>query len=277
MKWIEVSLSTEGARLNALTQFCNERNFDVQFEEVHATEENWRELISEAMKSTQAIRIGPGLRQKILTYFVAMDAETHQLGAADALIFEMGKWWPRSATFKALLPALSMYGEGFHLGSEVLIVGTGSLAKVAVAALFQQGFTQFTIVDADETRAREMMRFLARYRLGAKFHYIPKEGLILLPSNYGVCVNTITKQDVSLLNDIAYFNFLMPKGLLLDFLLEEGVSPLVKEAEAIGLFSLAGPRLYASIDAAWVEMATGKNLNKDELESYYSQKFQPKV
>ena len=101
---------------------------------------------------------------------------------------------------------------------------------------------------------------------------------ILLPANYGICVNTVPANEQNpYLKDLAYFNFLLPQGYLIDFTMEDGESPLVSEANHIGAKAMAGPRLFAQIDVRWFELVTGKVLSVDKLTEAYQSKFQPKV
>jgi shikimate 5-dehydrogenase len=278
MKWCEVALRNQESRYEVLSQFAKEQGIENQPHFILATEENWQESVQNAMSTMDSIRIGPGLSGLILKMFNSTELEVRHLGSSDCLIFEAGKWWPRSAAFKGLVHALAEIGEGFHLGTGVLVVGTGGLARVAIAALFREGFTNFTIVARDVGRAERLMAQLRRTHLGAKFKSILRENLILLPTETGVCVNTLPAvAENEFIPDLSYFNFLLPRGLVIDFTMEEGISPLVKEAQAIGAKALPGHHLFAHIDGNWLKMISGKSISIEKLSQKYMEKFQPKV
>ncbi len=278
-KWTELSTEISQGRYEVLRETLKRMGVEneVTFSQFSRDEE-WLAALQEAERTMDGIRLGRGIGEAVLARTPDQSVHVSRLGSADCLIKENGRWWPRSANYEGLLRVLAKAGQHFELDSDALIVGAGAMARVAVAALFREGFKRFGLTALDQDRGRELIKNLERVYLGAQFRFVPKEELILLPGIYGVIVNTTpSTADNELLQELSYFNFFIPKGVAVDLYLRPAITDFLSEAKDIGATIVPGYEVAAATDAVWVKWALNKELPLTEYRESLREKFQSKV
>ena len=275
-KWIEVSTHASKIRYQCLSEQLESQGIpnEVEFCEFQ-TEEEWNAILDEHEPKVKAIRLGRGLGENILKRYPNHSVHINKLGAADCLIYEDNKWWPRSASYDGLLQVFAKVGEKFDLNSSALIVGAGAMARTTVAVLFREGFKNFGLTAIDEDRGMELLSELKRTYFGADFDFIPRDELILLPGLYGMIVNTTpsTKEN-ELLNELSYFNFFIPHGVALDLYLEPAETEFLKEAKEIGATGIPGYEVAAAADQNWAKWVFDVDLDLSAYIERLKAKFQ---
>lgn len=276
LKWIELSTHTSKARYECLSEQLKKQGVDNEFEHFEfSTEEEWNKILDEHEGTVQGIKLGRGLGEAILKRYPNHSVHINRLGSADCLIYEDGRWWPRSSIYNGLLQVFAGVGEKLDLNSSALIVGAGAMARTIVAVLFREGFKSFGITAIDEERGLKLIADLKKVYFGADIEFIPKEELILLPGLYGFIANTTPAiKENELLSELSYFNFFIPQGVALDFFMGESETDFLKEAHEIGATTIAGYELAAAADQVWVKWGLGIDLDIDSYLELLKAKFQ---
>ncbi len=155
-------------------------------------------------------------------------------------------------------------GSGLDLKGSILIVGAGAGARVAAAAFINVGYKKVNITNKFSEQAEDLIEDLERKYFDIEFEFIPEEKLVLLPGTNSVLVNTtplLPSND--LLNELYYFNFLKSPGIVFDFTTVPIDTPLVLEAEALGIKVVRGFEVSSWGDMSWVEWAFAKKLDRE--------------
>jgi shikimate 5-dehydrogenase len=260
-KWAEIGLQINRIRYDELSAIMNENNFANSVEYLEIKKEDFQKSIEQLQAKCDGIRVGRGLGEEVLKYFVRQSMMAEKIRAADAIVKRGKDWWLESNAVDGFSTVLRRAGEKFILESSVLIVGCGAAARVAVTSLFMAGFKNFSISDYEEDNAKTFVLSMKNTHLGAKFSVVPRDGLILLPGTHGVLVNTTPlDNDNKMLEELYYFNFFIQGGLAIDFTISPVDTPLMKAATDVGAHCLYGYQISAATDLIWAEQVAGRKL-----------------
>lgn len=277
--WVELSIEPYVERYECLSLQMKAEGLENSFEAMKRPidAETWKE-IQPLVKQKSGIRLGRGWGEGILGIIPDHSVHISRLGAADCLIQEEGRWWPRSASYQGMLEVMASYGKNFDLNSSVLIVGAGAMARTSVAVLFREGFKRFSITAMDKDRGLKLIEQMSRIFLGAEFKFIPKNELILLPGVYGVVVNTTPSIDENeLIQELSYFNFFAPGGVVVDLYFTPPITRFLKEAQEVGGQIIPGHLVAAATDRIWCKWAANIDINEVAYSERLNEKFQSKV
>ncbi|MEQ1664308.1 MAG: hypothetical protein ABL927_02915 [Bdellovibrionales bacterium] len=265
--WVEIALNSNPLRYNELSSFLNDQKFENKVDFIETTEADLLKNIEEIIKKYDGIRIGRGLGEIILPYFVKRNVAVDQVRSADTILKLENNWWLRANVIDGFIRVLSRVGESFDLNSPVLVVGAGAAARSAITSLFMLGFNEFVISNLDISKAEIMVTSLRRINLGSKMSVVAKDDLIHLPGVYSILVNTtpMTK-DNSMLAELYYFNFFKAGGLAIDFSIAPVDTPLLEGAKEIGAKRIYGYQVAAQTDLLWCEQITGRSFEGFEYE-----------
>lgn len=115
------------------------------------------------------------LKKKALEYGDIYDDRVHFLGVANTAVFD----WTRPNKKSSQLPHISLYntdidgikltfmdefGAGDLFGKVILIIGSGSTATSACAAMIEMGARDFTICAVDRGQATSVAEMMSAYR-----------------------------------------------------------------------------------------------------------------
>lgn len=274
MKWVEIGIDSSTERFSALSEYLKENNLENELDFVEATPSEFEEKLHQCMEKYDAIRIGRGLGEVVVGCFKHKSATMSLLKSADSLVKVDDRWWLRSATYHSLQKKLSQIGEQLDLDSSVLVVGAGAMARVAVASFVKIGFKKFNISNKFDDQANELIKEFKRVYFSVDFNFVPKDELILLPGTNGVLVNTTPLSDQNdILDELYYFNFLKSGGIAMDFVVSPPETPLLKEAQDIGVHTVKGYEIASLADIIWAEWCF--NVKLDHLK--YQEKLLKKV
>ena len=188
-----------------------------------------------------------------------------KIKAADAIVSIDGQWWLKSNAVEGFSRVLAKVGERLDLDSDVLVVGAGAAARVAITGLFLHGFKNFSVSTLDLNQGQLLVNELKRSHLGAVFRVVPKEGLILLPGIHGVLVNTTPMgEDNPMLVELNYFNFFKVGGVAIDFSILPVETPLLGGAKDVGASCVYGYQISAHTDMIWCEQIAGRTFSNSE-------------
>lgn len=273
-KWVEIAHSSSRLRFETLSEYLSELGYENQVDFVEASTSEFSEVFQDLVQKYDMIRVGSPYGTSVIYEFETYRDQVRFLKSADALIKKDGHWSLRSATLQAIIHVLNGVGPKLLLGSDVLIVGAGAGARAVVAAFSKLGFSRFKITNKFPDQATSMIKELKEAYFDIQFEFVPQERLIMLPGVHGVCVNTtpfVSSND--LLPELYYFNFLKPEGVVIDFTLIPLVTPLIQEAQEIGIHVVHGFEVSGMADILWSEWCFGV---KPDLKQYY-QKLKEKI
>lgn len=248
--------------MSVLQKYLSSKGVENSVEYIQTDREKYPQALKETLEKFDAVRIGRGLGDCSHMLFNNNSVFIQKVGTADTVLKVHGKWELRSALYEGLSAIVARVGSRFDLASHVLVVGTGAVARVAIASLARAGFSKFGISDQVDERVHSFCPGMKKVFLGAEFHPIPKDELILLPGRYGVLVNTTPLETGNeILDELNYFNFFRKNAVLFDFTTQPIEPPLVLEAREIGVHAVAGFEMAAAADAVWAEWVFGKHID----------------
>ncbi|MEK6555182.1 MAG: hypothetical protein AABZ31_08080, partial [Bdellovibrionota bacterium] len=250
-------------RFSVLEKYLNDKGVPNKIDYIQAQRgDGYKKILNEAMEKYDAIRIGRGLGDCTHTLFNNNAVLVQRFGSADSVLKVNGKWELRSALYEGLGTIVSQVGSRFELESHVLVVGTGAVARIAIAALARTGFSRFGISDQAGERVDGFCKEMKKVFLGALFQPIPKDELILLPGQYGVLVNTTPLEEGNeILDELSYFNFFRKNAVAFDFTTKPIDTPLLVEAKEVGVHAVYGHEIAAAADEVWAGWALGPHVD----------------
>jgi len=264
-KWVEIALQNNRVRHEALSLFLRDSGFENSVDFIETGEEDFKKNLPAWLAQFDSIRVGHGLGEVVVPLFNRHGMVVERIRAADSIMKIDGEWWLRAYAVDGFSRILSRVGKKFDLDSRVLLVGTGAAARVAMTALFRVGFRQFTVSNLEEKKATAFIGDMKKFLLGAVITFVPREGLILLPGQHGVLVNTTQlAKDNPLLEDLYYFNFFKTGGLAIDFSISPVETPLLIGARDVGASCVHGYQISACTDIIWAEEVMGRALRNAE-------------
>jgi shikimate 5-dehydrogenase len=225
------------------------------------------ELITHLQAEFGQIRFSPKFGAGIVALSPHLPILENQIQSCDALVFNHGKWWPRSFLSLALEQVFSESKKDLKLESNALILGTGAVARCASAALFKSGLRRFLVTAPDEGEGLAFCQTMSRHLLGVQFEWIPRKQIVSIPSQSSVVVNgTPVHAENEMLKELLYFNFIRPDGIVWDFSLNPLSHPFVEEAQALGVEVVRGYQIAARADALWASQVMGVRLDLGDYE-----------
>lgn len=274
MKWAVLGRDILTARYEWLQRFLESHHLKNELKIFDLPKDQAETFFNESKDEFDEIRIESPYREWISGQFVNQTMTSEIVGASDRLIKKQKKWWPDSALLYGFNRAFSIYGKGLDLEYAVLVVGSGSGARYAVSAAVRAGFKKINITTQFDDQGLSFIQELKKTYFGAKFEFVPKDRLVLLPGHNVLLINTtpfVASND--LLQELYYLNFLKQDGMIWDLVLQPSETPLIQEGEQLGIQCIRG-RTFASLtDHYWATQVLKQELLFSEFESAYESIF----
>lgn len=262
LSWVEIAQYPSPERLDVLSKYLSDRKIENKIEYIQADSSNLSEVLKLNLQKFDAIRIGRGVGDCVHSHFNNNSFFVQRVGTADCALKINGQWELRCALHEALTQICGQVGKRFDLDSHVLVVGTGAVARAAIAALTRAGFSKFGVSDQKIEKVIKFCDQMKNVFFNTEFKPIPKDEIILLPGIYGVLVNTTPLQEGNeILDELSYFNFFTKNAIVFDFTLKPIKTPLLIEAQDIGGFPVFGFETAALADAIWVNWLLGSTVD----------------
>ncbi|MCB9025831.1 MAG: hypothetical protein H6625_05910 [Bdellovibrionaceae bacterium] len=267
-KWAELARNHTPLRFDILSEYLNEKGFKNEFTALVASPLDFEEKLKTALKNYQALRLGSPFGLQVINLFDFLPANISALQAADSIILKSGQWELTASTLIGFEKHVLSNGKNIKLDASVLIVGSGATAKFAIHAISKIGIKNIKISNQFSEQAKQLILDLERKYFGIKFEFVPDDQLVLLPGTNSVLINTTPLIDSnSILNELYYFNFLRPDGLVIDFTFLPLNTPLIIGAEQIGIRVVKGYEVCAWGDLQWAKNFTDIPLNYEEYKA----------
>ena len=213
------------------------------------------------------LRVGAPFGSLLAANMEQSNAMTMTLQSADCLQQINGKWWPRSLMSEALLRGILRKKLSIDLHSKAIVIGTGATAKASLHPLIKLGFQQIAFTDTDVAAGYDFIDKLKRRIFGVEFEFVEQQDISLLPGTFSVVVNTTPDTGSnSLIEDLSFFNYLRPQGVVIDLSVAPGELSFIGQAKLVQAQSLSGYEIAADVDALWLEMCFSLSLDRADYE-----------
>ena len=179
IKWVEISSQSDPIRNDILSKFLNDNGVENTVDYLQVTSAQLKQAILDCQKKYDQIRIHPNFGVESLGLFEGVTSEMLTIGAADCWMKADGSWWPRSYYYKAFHSVIARQGSKLNLDSEVLIIGTGALAKIFMNGFVKLGFKKINISSIMDESAQQFVQSSARFLFDVELSFIPQALLIL--------------------------------------------------------------------------------------------------
>ena len=267
-RWAEISSDeNEKERFETLSRSLKDAGFDneVVFQKC-SVEDDCGSVLKKAQEEFEQIRIGGLLAEKVPSFYEQLPSALLHLKAADAVVKEHGRWWPRNFLAEGLQRALIHDLKSMDLSGGVFVCGAQTLTRSIVAALARTGFTRFSIADLDIAHGQAFVEELKREYFSIVFEAVPRHMITQLPSTHSMAINTLVRgRDQGVLGELFYFNFLKPGGVWLDLPLARPPNEdLAGEARAVGAVVELGSRVIAHVDCLWAASSFGVEIDLEK-------------
>jgi shikimate 5-dehydrogenase len=264
MKWAEIT--TDSRRAQCLSEYLGKQGFQNSLTCVEPGQDP-AVLLQNLQKEQEQIRFAPSFGASIIQGLPHQPILENQIRMCDTLVFDHGKWWPRSFLSGALEQALGDHKKDLKMDSDALILGTGAVARCTSAALFKAGLRRFLVTGPEEEAGQSFCKTMSRHLLGAQFYWTPRRQIVSLPGECGVVVNaTPVRDDNEILKDLLYFNFIRTDGIVWDFSLQPLSHPFIEEASALQITVVRGFQMAARVDQSWAAQVLKVEFDRLEYE-----------
>lgn len=155
----------------------------------------------------------------------------------DSLTIENGHWLPRLKYFDILRRKIVTHFGNIEIKDSAGIICDSCSQEGLVSLIVSLGFRSILLFvpDGHDGKVDE----LERYFIGVKIKTIPFSTLTQTRESTSLMVNAVDVEcNTALMNDLAYFNFMSAKGIVIDLVSKTPVHPLLFEAEKAGLRTL---------------------------------------
>jgi shikimate 5-dehydrogenase len=260
LKLIYFSEKPWADRWSVLKQILKEKfNVDLNAEIQQTDSEKFAGVLAEAMKTdAEIIRASDSLAPLVPRNIQVTTHEANFIGASGLLLREKGQWWTRPVLDEAFTRTISENVGQIDINSAALVAGAGGAARAVVSSLARMGFPTVNISDMSADAALELVFEMKRKYFKVHFTAIPYEQITTLPGIHSVMINTtwLAYENV-LLDELYFFNFLKPGGVVVDLTLIPWKTPLISEAEKWGARHLSGDYFTAERDALMISKLRG--------------------
>lgn len=256
MKWAVIGGTFSRERYQTLEKELTKVGIANQLEMFEVTANEFLTKLIDVTNRFEQVRIEMPFGVPLVEMGRGKTMMVEALQAADTLLKKDGQWWLNASLFYGFNAVFSRQGQDLDLNSEVLVVGAGAAARLAIAAAVRSGFSAIAVTARSEEKGQRLVKQLARKFFGIKFRFIPQDQLVLLPGTCGLVINTTPlSNDNDLLVELDYLNFLRPDGMIWDLVLRPATTPLIREGEQIGVRCVRGYEIAALSDLEWLKWA----------------------
>tara|TARA_B110001454_G_scaffold219199_1_gene251729 strand:- start:33336 stop:34145 length:810 start_codon:yes stop_codon:yes gene_type:complete len=165
----------------------------------------------------------------------------------DSLTFESGHWLPRLKYFDLLRRKIVTHFGNVDIHETAGIICDSCSLEGLVSVAVSLGFRSIILFIPDGKSG--MVDELSRYFIGVKIKTVAFSEITQNRDQTSLMINAVdVEKNTTLMNDLAYFNFMSVKGIMVDLVSKTPVHPLLFEAEKAGLRTLKRRDLAAFYD-----------------------------
>lgn len=165
----------------------------------------------------------------------------------DFLTYENSIWVPRLRYFDLLRRRIVTHFGNVEIKECAGIIFDSEVGDGLVSVAVSLGYKTILLFvpDGSEDKVSEF----SRYYIGVKFKTIPFSTITQNKDTTSLIVNAVNVEGNSgLMSDLAYFNFMSNKGIVIDLVSKTPIHPLLFEAEKAGLRTMKRRDITAFYD-----------------------------
>jgi|GEM_PF-3840438 hypothetical protein len=196
-----------------------------------------------------------------LALYPARPEKVQLLEVMDSLVLKAGgqgqvQYWPDLLLPAVIRQVIKKKVSTLDLRFHVYIIAQDLWIRPLAAAAVNLGFSQIVLVGTDQEFLKNQKAYLSKKLIGVHFEVVLTHDLTLQTQQAGLVMNCIDLQkSKESLQDIAYFNFMVPEGLFLDFMEGPSHKLLRDEADRAHLISIQA----FDLEMAWWRQALLNN------------------
>jgi hypothetical protein len=272
LKWANVSEIEEKGRYDFLSSFMKSQGFENTWEHVAASSDTFIELVRAQMQIQDQILVSPTFGEEIRKNLVDLSTKHYFSPTSDALYKQESTWLPRSFLEDTFIETLNKQSLKFDIQASALIIGHGTLARVAINGFLKVGYNKISICAKNKDDVDAFMQDYAKRNFNVNFKFVSQDELAYLPGTSSLLVNTESSDPTNdLMNDLFYFNYLNKDAVVIDLNLYPIESPLLIQARDLGIQMIDGYKFHAMKDFAWMQAVTKSKMKWDGfLEAWLS-------
>lgn len=150
----------------------------------------------------------------------------------DELEWIGNRWNARLKFPEAMREALVEGSETFDLSQPSYLVGHGERMRISAYVLSLIGFRKLFCISLDQEQLGNDIQILKRFLFGVHMKVVDPQTLTQQTENGPLVINTYAGENkMELSQDMAYFNYMAPNGLVLDFEPHFDQSYFIEEAK----------------------------------------------
>jgi len=179
-----------------------------------------------------------------LALFSSRPEKVQLLETLDCLVTKMGpnnqvQFWPELFLPAVIRKSIKNKVSTLNLNHFAYVVSQDLWMRPLASAAVNLGYANIKLVGTDIDFLKNQKNYLSRKLIGVNFETVLTQELTLQPQQAGLLMNSLDLQkSKDCLQDLAYFNFMTPEGLFLDFIDGAANLSLKEEADRAHLISI---------------------------------------
>lgn len=190
---------------------------------------------AKAAPDALAILLDPKDSAQAIQYYQRYPKDMEKLGVMDTIFFDGQRLWPDLLYIHAFRDLVFSKVPALNIKLRCYLAGDHLLIEPAVFALSKLGYTQFYWVTRHREKCQIRIDRLKQILLGLQFRSLDTSELTLQNNNGSLILNGVTDpEEIDLLDDLAYLNFLQPPGMIIDLEASQPVDWGASEDQSTG-------------------------------------------
>lgn len=182
------------------------------------------------------LRCDPDQGAELIKQCSTISVAIQQTGAADYFVHQYGAWQPALLLKEALHGSLIRYGKQMDLRGIAFLIGQKASLRVTASVCLEMGFGTLYFVGDDVEDLHRQKDLVSKSYLGAQIVCLPAHEMTLQKTCASLLINCedlTTRAELSA--DLAYFNFMLQHGVILDLSDSEPSRNILEEAHRANL------------------------------------------
>jgi hypothetical protein len=181
------------------------------------------------------ILVDPAESSKAFQHYRRFAKDAEQLGVIDTVFFEGNRYWPNVIYKAAFGDLVFSKVPSLNIKLRCYLAGDHALIEPAIFALSKLGYSDIVWITREPESARTRIDRIQRMLLGLNLTTIDTSELTLQSNNGSLILNGVTDlEEIDLLDDLAYLNFLQPPGMIIDLNCSQPVEWGASEDQSTG-------------------------------------------
>ncbi len=263
-KWIEIAEVSQKGRYDFLSSYLSSQGIENSWSHMVATNETVLEVIKIAKASCDQIIIDEKFGNLMRDNLVELSTKHYFSPTSDSIFKQDGKWFPRSFLEDSFIETLNKNVDNFDIQAGALIIGSGTLARIAINGLLKVGYKKISVCDKNKEDVDSFFADFSKRNFNLNLKFVSQDELAYLPGTHSILVNTLpTDSENDLMNDLFYFNYLNKDAVVIDLNLYPVESPLLLQAKDLDIHLVDGYKFYALQDFYWMQAVSNKKFSWD--------------